>query len=73
MSQNGGYMKNSEEDYKGSLPSWYAINSFIPFLNSGSLLASFISFINLLQDLAFIITFRQNQYLNFSERGEGYS
>ena len=52
---NGGSMKISKKNYEESLPSWYAINLAIAFLNSGSLLASLISLINLLQGFVFIL------------------
>lgn len=47
---SGGTMKISKKSYEYNRPSWYAINLATAFLNSGSLLASFISLINLFQD-----------------------
>ena len=68
--EDNNYLKLSIKEDKESLPSWYAINLAISFLNSGSLLASLISFITLLKGFVFIDIFKQNQYLNFSEWGE---
>ena len=51
----GYYMKISKRNYEYNFPSWYAINLAIAFLNLGSLLASLISLINLLQGFVFIL------------------
>jgi len=48
-------MKISKRNYEYNFLSWYAINLAIAFLNLGSLLASLISLINLLQGFVFIL------------------